>query len=217
MKTKKRLEDYSWDELLEATSGKEAMKENGREIGKYTLDEKIGIHTENEELRTLWASMGGDASIDKLLQWQIDNGFRVCDLDRTEEWCNNISIALTGRKLSKKHINNVRAGVNRWIDTLSEKERKELFTNKSMLGKKHKPETINKMKKKAKGRVISEEQKKKISNTLCVAIIATNLKSGKKKEYKSTKEAKEKLGLTGILHVLKGRSKQCGGYFFEYA
>jgi hypothetical protein len=85
-----------------------------------------------------------------------------------------------------------------------------------MLGKKHKAETIKKMQKKAKGRVISEQQKNKISNTLSVPIIATNLKTGKQKEYKSTKEASTKLGLTGILHVLKGRSKQCGGYFFEY-
>ena len=31
-----------------------------------------------------------------------------------------------------------------------------------------------------------------------------------------TKEANIKLGLTGVLHVLKGRAKQCGGWFFEY-
>jgi hypothetical protein len=72
------------------------------------------------------------------------------------------------------------------------------------------------MREKALGRIISESQRKKASKINSVPIIATNLKSGKTKQYKSTKEAKEKLGLTGILHVLKGRSKQCGGYYFEY-
>jgi hypothetical protein len=54
------------------------------------------------------------------------------------------------------------------------------------------------------------------SEKQCIPIIATNLKTGKKKEYKSQKEASIKLKLNGILHVLKGRTKKCGGYFFEY-
>lgn len=137
-------------------------------------------------------------------------------LDRSDEHNKKIGKAHKGNSLSEEHKKSVSDGVNDWVETLTEEQRKEMFTNKSMLGKKHKPETIKKMKKTAKGRIISEQQKKKISNTLSVAIIATNIKTGKQKEYKSTKEASIKMKLTGILHVLKGRSKQCGGYYFEY-
>lgn len=91
--------------------------------------------------------------------------------------------------------------------------------NKGKIGYKTKPhseETKLKMREKALGKVISTSQRKKASNANSIAIIATNVKTGKQKEYKSQKEAATKLGLTGILHVLKGRSKQCGGYYFEY-
>ena len=129
MNTKKRLEDYSWDELLELTSGKEGMKEAGRDSGKYTLDNHLGIHTEDEELRREWARMGGEATIEKLLQWQIDNNFRVCDLERTDEWCNNISLALTGRKISKSIVNKMKKTLKAKIDAMSAEERSEKYSN----------------------------------------------------------------------------------------
>ena len=129
MNTKKRLEDYSWDELLELTSGKEGMKEAGRDSGKYTLDNHLGIHTEDEELRREWARMGGEVTIEKLLQWQIDNNFRVCDLERTNEWCNNISIALTGRKISKSVVNKIKKTLKAKIHAMTPEERSEKYGN----------------------------------------------------------------------------------------
>lgn len=91
--------------------------------------------------------------------------------------------------------------------------------NKGKNGYKTKPhseETKLKMRNSAIGKIISQSQRNKVSKILSIPIIATNLKTGKIKQYSSTKEAKEKLGLNGILHVLKGRTKQCGGYYFEY-
>ena len=174
---------------------------------------KVGGHIKGGKasVRTGVQKRNGEKTIKKLLQWQVDNNFRVCDLERTDEWKSNISKSHIGKKLSKETIEKLR-------------EKKTLFGtkdawNKGKSGYKTKPhsdETKQKMRETALGRVISSEQKKKISDKLGVPIIATNLKSGKTKEYKSTKEAKEKLGLTGILHVLKGRYTQCGGYYFEY-
>jgi hypothetical protein len=174
---------------------------------------KVGAHIKGGKasVRTGVQKRNGYKTISKLLEWQKNNNFRVCDFERTDKWKANISKAHTGKKLSKETIQKLR-------------EKKTLFGtkdawNKGKTGYKTKPhseETKNKMREKALGKVISDNQKKIVSDKLSVAIIATNLKTGKKKEYKSTKEAKEKLGLTGILHVLKGRSKQCGGYYFEY-
>ena len=174
---------------------------------------KVGAHIKgNKAMRAAGGHIkGGYVSIAQLLQWQKDNDFRVCDLERTDKWKSNISKAHTGKKLSKETIQKLR-------------EKKTLFGtkdawNKGKTGYKTKPhseETKRKMREKALGKVITKVQREKLSNIFSVPIIATNLKSGKTKQYKSTKEAKEKLGLTGILHVLKGRTKQCGGYYFEY-
>jgi hypothetical protein len=174
---------------------------------------KVGAHIKGGKasVRTGVQKRNGYKTISKLLEWQSDNNFRVCDFERTDMWKTNISKAHIGKKLSKETIQKLR-------------EKKTLFGtkdawNKGKTGYKTKPhseETKLKMREKALGKVITKAQREKLSNIFSVPIIATNLKSGKTKEYKSTKEAKEKIGLTGILHVLKGRSKQCGGYYFEY-
>lgn len=127
----KAMAGFTEDYLSQISDGKikqlEGAKKGGITAGVITKLKKSGIH--NEELRTLWASMGGYASIDRLLQWQIDNNFRVCDLERTEEWCNNISIALTGKKLSKKHKENIKSGINNYFTSLSKKERSNIYGN----------------------------------------------------------------------------------------
>jgi hypothetical protein len=135
----------------------------------------------------------------------------VSSLPKSDDWKIKISKAHKGKVLSEQTIEKLR-------------EAKTLFGTKDAWnkglegykGKPHSEETKQKMREAALGKVISDKQKKDVSKKLSVAIIATNLKTGKQKEYKSTKDASTKLGLTGILHVLKGRSKQCGGYFFEY-
>lgn len=127
----KQLKDFSWDELNELFSPKEMQKQGQRNGGKLsgesTLQNKKAIH--NEKFRKEWQSMGGDASISKLLQWQIDNNFKVCDLERTEKWCNNISIALTGNSLSKKHKNNVKIGIEKYMKSLSKEEKSKKYSN----------------------------------------------------------------------------------------
>lgn len=133
MKTKKRLEDYSWEELLEATSGKEGLKEAGRDSGKYTLDNNLGIHTEDEELRREWAKMGGEASIDYLLEWQKENGHNIGEIAKlkSDEWLSKISKSLKGRKLSKEQIESNTNALKKYIQSLTKEERVKLYSNDS--------------------------------------------------------------------------------------
>lgn len=132
MKTKKRLQDYTWEELLEATSGKEGYKEAGRTSGEYTLENKLGIHTDDEELRREWSSMGGEASIDKLLEWQKENNHleKLHKLERTDEWKQNISNGNKGKKIP----NDVRERISKTViennSKLSDDELSEKYKNK---------------------------------------------------------------------------------------
>ena len=121
-----------------------------------------------------------------------------------------------GTRLPDYAIEKIKNTLKVTLDNLSIEERKKMFANNSMLGKTHSEETKKKMSEKAIGKIISENQRKLASEKNSIPIIATNLITGKKTEYNSCKEASTTLGLTGILHVLKGRSKQCGGYYFEY-
>ena len=58
----------------------------------------------------------------------------------------------------------------------------------------------------------------RVSKTLSIPIIATNIKTGDSTEFYSGKECARQLGLNAghITSVLKGRLKQTGGYIFEY-
>ena len=58
----------------------------------------------------------------------------------------------------------------------------------------------------------------RVSKTMSISIIATNLKTGEYREFYGTRECARQLGLhnQGITHVLKGRRKQTGGYTFKY-
>jgi hypothetical protein len=57
---------------------------------------KVGAHIKGgiASVRTGVQKRNGYKSIKQLLQWQKDNNFRVCDLERTDEWRLNQSIAL---------------------------------------------------------------------------------------------------------------------------
>jgi hypothetical protein len=224
LKIQKLLDEFNNSPIVKYYEEKGERKASAAALSKLRMERglaskmakasiKVGGHIKgNKAMREAGGHIkGGYVSIAQLLKWQKDNDFRVCDLERTDKWKANISKAHIGKKISKETIEKLR-------------EKKTLFGtkdawNKGKTGYKTKPhseETKQKMREKALGRIISESQRKKASKINSVPIIATNLKSGKTKQYKSTKEAKEKLGLTGILHVLKGRSKQCGGYYFEY-
>lgn len=58
----------------------------------------------------------------------------------------------------------------------------------------------------------------RVSKTLSIPIIATNLTTGESTKFNSGKECARQLGLNAghITSVLKGRLKQTGGYIFEY-
>jgi hypothetical protein len=100
---------------------------SGMEIGQWTKDNKLGIH--NPKLRKLWATMGGEANIDKLLQWQKDNNFRVCDLERTPEWKEAISKAHMGKVLTEETKNKVRDSINKLNESMSKDERSKMYSN----------------------------------------------------------------------------------------
>lgn len=181
---------------------------------------KVGAHIKgNKAMRAAGGHIkGGYISISQLLKWQKDNNHNIGELAKVkdEAWKEKIGKGNKGKVRTEYAKTKISKTLKIKNSKLTKEERIKKFASMGMIGKTHSLETKRKMSEKAKGRVISSEQRKKTSDKLSISIIAINLKTGKKKEYKSTKEAKEKLGLTGILHVLKGRSKQCGGYYFEY-
>lgn len=143
---------------------------------------------------------------------EITHKSLVSSQEKSTSHKKKISESHKGKTLSKEHLENLKK-----TNTLFGDKPAWNKGMKGIEGKPHSEETKKKMSEKAKGRVISEKQKKDISKKLSISIIATNIKTGKERTFKSTKEANTKLGLTGVLHVLKGRSKQCGGYTFRYA
>ena len=107
--------------------------DGGKVAGNLTLETKVGIHIEDEELRREWATLGGHATIDNLLQWQKDNDHNIGDFAKVkdDEWKSKISESLTGRKLSKQHIENTKKGLKKYVKSLSNKQRSEKYSNDS--------------------------------------------------------------------------------------
>ena len=70
----------------------------------------------------------------------------------------------------------------------------------------------------AKENVNYGRHNERMSKTLSIPILTTNLKTGETKTFYSTKECGRQLGLdpSSITKVLKGKLKQTGGYVFEY-
>ena len=58
----------------------------------------------------------------------------------------------------------------------------------------------------------------RVSKSMSIPIIATNLTTGESQEFYGTNECARQLGLnqSSITSVLKGRYKQTGGYTFKY-
>jgi hypothetical protein len=161
----------------------------------------------NMELKSL-----ADSKFAKLTDAKLAVIDNLVSLTKTDDWKEKISKAHTGKIVKLKTIEKLKAHPNAYGN-------KDAW-NKGLVGYKTKPhsdETKNKMSEKAKGRIITDAQKVAIKSKLSIPIIAYEYPSMKfYKEYTSQKEAAAELNLTGILHVLKNRSKQCGGYYFEY-
>ena len=82
---------------------------------------------------------------------------------------------------------------------------------------KHSEETKLKMSISAKGKVISEQQRIKISKTLSIPILQFDKEDNFIKEYNSVKEAILKYNNnTSIIEVLKGRRKTASGFKWKY-
>ena len=98
---------------------------------------KVGAHLKAAEASKLTngASNGGKKSIKKLLQWQIDNNFRVCDLERTNEWKDNIANALKDYYKKNPISSELRKQISDKIiennSKLTKEERSEKFSNDS--------------------------------------------------------------------------------------
>jgi hypothetical protein len=147
---------------------------------------------------------------------QITHKSLVSSQEKSIEHKNKIGKGNKGKIRTDDNKVKIKEALKTKMNNLSDEDRKKIYSNKSMLGKKHSEDTKKKMRESALGKVISEHQKQIAREKSSIAIIATNIKTGEITEYSSTKQAKEILGLTGILHVLKGRYKQCGGYYFKY-
>lgn len=133
----KSLEGFTEDYLNQVTDGK--LKQlQGAKNGGYAAS-SAGAHLKGAEASKLTngASNGGKKSISKLLQWQKDNEHNIGEIAKIkdEEWCNKISESLTGRKLSKEHIQNSKKGMKKYIESLSSEERSEKFSNHSASNK----------------------------------------------------------------------------------
>jgi hypothetical protein len=101
----------------------------GMETGQWTKDNELGIH--NPKFRKLWATMGGEASIEQLLQWQKENGHNIGEIAKvkTEEWIRRISESMKGKILSEEHKNKVRDSINKLNESMSKDERSKMYSN----------------------------------------------------------------------------------------
>jgi hypothetical protein len=104
---------------------------SGMEIGQWTKDNKLGIHTDDKELRSFWASLGGDANIEQLLQWQKDNNHNIGEIakNKTEEWKQNIGKGNTGKIRTEDNKEAIRNSVNKFNESMSNDERSKMYSN----------------------------------------------------------------------------------------
>lgn len=131
----KAMTGFTEDYLKQISDGKlrqlEGASNGGNLSGLLTQKNKTGIHTEDEELRRKWAVLGGEASIEQLLQWQNENGHNIGEIAKVkdDEWINKISKSLTGRKIPKSVIDKVRNTLKAKISAMTPKERSEKYSN----------------------------------------------------------------------------------------
>jgi hypothetical protein len=208
------------------------MAKKSNEVGAPSIAGKASIKSGVQK-------RNGEKTIKQLLQWQIDNDFRVCDLERTDEWCNNISIALTGRKISKSVVDKIKKTLKAKIGAMSPEERSEKYSSYSFLGKSHTKKSKEKMRKKANKRVyelgdnyISKERREKMreenGEKVAVYFFDSNSKNNKGHLchlFLSSRQAQSHFNSGSIQHVLKNRAKRFGadkkkdgfqGYYAEY-
>jgi len=111
---------------------------------------KVGGHIKGGKasIRTGVQKRNGYKTISKLLQWQKDNDFRVCDLERTSEWKMAISKAHIGKILTEETKNKVRYSVNKLNQSMTKDERSKMYSNnaRANAANKRKVEILNSIK-----------------------------------------------------------------------
>jgi len=194
---------------------------------------KIGKH-DNPYLQADWRKCGEKAFTYEILEY-VEEQFII---EREQYWldkfwdqqkqCYNIRKIAdrntgiffsedTKKKLSASHIGQTssRKGV-----TLSEETKRKIAA--SLKGRGPNKETIEKIKKTLKGRIINENQKRALINLSesRKKIILQFDKSNEKiiKEYSCAAEASKITGInrTAIVQCLKNRSKTAGGFIWRY-
>jgi hypothetical protein len=126
---------------------------------------KVGAHIKGGKasVRTGVQKRNGHLSIKQLLQWQKDNNFRVCDLERTNEWKAAISKSHKGKVLSEEIKNKVRDSIHRLNQSMSKDERSKMYSNnaRATAATKRKIEILNSIKSNEFTSTILKEQCKK--------------------------------------------------------
>jgi hypothetical protein len=104
------------------------MAKKSNEVGAPSKAGKASVKTGVQK-------RNGYLTINKLLQWQKDNDFRVCDLERTEEWKQNQSISLKKYYEENPISDELRMQIGNTIrknnSKLSDIERSKKFSNDS--------------------------------------------------------------------------------------
>lgn len=130
--TDKQLECYSSNPDF-----KKGASNGGIIAGNITLNNNLGIHTEDEELRRQWSILGGHATIEQLLQWQKDNGHNIGEIAKVKDkkWVNNIKKALIKYYQENPMPPELRKQIGDKIKKnnkkLTQKQRSEKFSNDS--------------------------------------------------------------------------------------
>jgi len=101
----------------------------GMETGQWTKDNELGIH--NPKLRKLWATMGGEANIDFLLEWQKKNGHNIGEISKvkTEEWKEKIGKGNKGKVRTEDTKETIRNSINQLNESMSKDERSKMYSN----------------------------------------------------------------------------------------
>jgi hypothetical protein len=140
----------------------------------------------------------------------------------------SIKVAQGLKKYYKTHSHHSKGSVNRFTEeTLNKMSKAKLNKPGNRKGKKNSAEHNYKMAQSKKGKKQTKESNKKRSTTLKTTlklkkeqitepIIQYSLNNEYLKEYKNYYYAQWEYDIQGILQVLKGKRKSCGGFIWKY-
>lgn len=176
----------------------------------------FGTHSEETKAKIAEKSKGNKSSsgrkiskehIQALYEGRLRKGYKRKPL--SPETKSRISAANTGKKFSAEHIQH-----------LKDSHLSMSGKNNPMYGKKHSEETKRKISEKAKGRKLTEQQKKAISDRVHKKmVIQMDFNGNALNKYNSIKEAADAVNAKSqnIGAVCIGKQKSCRGFLWRYA